>query len=189
MSTIQNNAKIVTTVGQRIAALNKHVTAKTVLNINGKPMKLSDVLAVYQASLDTRSALVVQRAALEKSLDARDAAETTRLDVDKGLKAWVTGTFGPTSQEALEFGFLPAKVGTKSADTKATAVEKSLATREARGTRGRRQRQQIKGTTVAPAAPADPAVTTPAATPAVVASSPAAPSTHGPSPSGVAGSH
>ncbi|HEY2512640.1 MAG TPA: hypothetical protein VGI39_17355, partial [Polyangiaceae bacterium] len=64
-----------------------------------------------------------------------------------------------------EFGFLPAKVGEKSAETKALAVQKSQATRDARGTKGKRQKEKIKGTIVVPAVPAEPAVSAPVATP------------------------
>ena len=166
MSIIQNNAKIVSTCGQRLIALKKFVKTKTAMTVSGKQMKLADLTAIYQAAIDTRTALVPQRAAFEESLAARDSAEVLRRATDKALKAWVVNEFGANSQEAQEFGFLPTKIGEASAATKATAVEKSLATRVARGTKGKRQREKIKGTIVAPAAPAVPAITAPAATPA-----------------------
>ena len=166
MSIIQNNANVVSTCNQRILALDKYVKASTRVAIDGEQMKLSEVVAVYQASLDTRSAVMTNRTVYEKSLDARDSAEVARLATDKGLKAWVTSQFGAASQAAQDFGFLPPKIGAKSAATKAKAVEKLLATRMARGTKGKRQKEKIKGTIVAPAAPADPAATTQAAAPA-----------------------
>jgi hypothetical protein len=169
MSTTQSNAKIVSTCGQRLAALKKYVKAKAAMTVGGQSMKLSDLVAAYQAAIDTRAALIPQRAAYDKALAARDSAETTRQATDKKLKAWVVNEFGADSTEAQEFGFLPPKVTEKSAETKATAVLKLRATREARGTRGKRQKEKIKGTIVAPAAPAEPAVTAPAATPAAVA--------------------
>jgi len=129
-------------------------------------MKPADLIANYQACIDTRAELVTQRAAFDKALAARDSAEVTRQAIDEGLKAWVTGAFGLNSAEAQEFGFAPRKLGTKSAATKATAAELSLATRRARGTRGKRQREKIKGTLPVPAAPAAPVTTTPAAPPA-----------------------
>ena len=91
-----------------------------------------------------------------------------RLATDKGLKAWVVSQFGADSQEAKEFGFLPAKSTPKSAATKAQAVAKSLATRQARHTMGRKQKKGIKGTVVAPAAPAVPATTVTVAPPAAI---------------------
>ncbi len=166
MSINQNNAKIVSTCGQRLEALTKFVKAKTAIKVSGKPMKLAELTAIYQAAIDTRTALVPQRAAFDKALDARDSAEELRQATDKLLKAWVVNEFGADSQEAQEFGFLPPKIRAKSAATKATAVEKVLATRKARHTMGKRQKADIKGTIVAPTAPADPAITTSVATPA-----------------------
>jgi len=169
MSINQNNAKIVSTCNQRIVALGKLVKAKTPMKINGQPMKLADLVGVYQACIDARSEVLSIRAAFDKALDARDGTEITRQATDKGLKAWVLNEFGPTSQEAQELGFLPPKIGAKSAATKAEAVEKLLATRKARLTMGKRQKEKIKGTIVAPTAPADPALTATAATPATTA--------------------
>jgi hypothetical protein len=188
MSIKQNNASIVATCNQRLKGLALYVKTKTVMPINGQLMKPADVIGAYQACIDTRSALVTHRAAFDKALDARDSAEQTRLASDKGLKAWVTGAFGANSQEAQEFGFLPPKIGAKSAATKAEAAELSLATREARGTRGRRQKEKIKGTITAPAAPAVPVITAPAATPAasVLTATNGAPNGASPS-NGVAG--
>lgn len=169
MSSNQNNAKIVATLNQRLAALKKFVTTKTQMPINGQLMKPSDVTAIYQDALDTRSAAETQRVAYEQALEARDRANTTRLATDEGLTAWVTAQFGARSQTASEFGFSPRKVGEKSAQTKATAVVKLRATREARMTMGKRQKANIKGTIPVPTAPAVPAITAPAATPAAVA--------------------
>lgn len=170
MSTNRNNAKIVATCGQRLLALKKHVKTKTTtIKTAGEQTKLADLLAIYQASIDTRNALVPSRAAFDKALAARDRAEVARLATDKKLKAWVVNEFGADSPEAQEFGFLPPKIGAKSVETKALAAEKLRATRVARGTMGKRQKEKIKGTVVAPAAPADPAVTVTAATPAAIA--------------------
>jgi hypothetical protein len=172
MSIEQNNAKIVSTCGQRLAALKKYVKAKTAVTVDGESMKPADLVAAYQAAVDTRAALIPQRASYKKALAARDSAEVTRQVIDKKLKVWVMNQFGATSQVAEEFGFLPTKVAEKSAETKANAVLKMRATRAARGTKGKRQKEKIKGTTTAPAEPADPAATAPAASPA--ASAPAA---------------
>jgi hypothetical protein len=169
MSVNQNNAKVIETCGQRLKALKKHVTAtKATMSIAGKPMKLADVIAVYQNAVDTRTALIEERASFDKALTARDDAEVSRLAMDAGLKSWVASQFGPSSLEAQEFGFVPRRVTAPSVETKALAAKKGKATRNARGTKGKRQKALIKGTVVAPAVPAEPAVTTPAAPPAAV---------------------
>jgi hypothetical protein len=188
MSIKLNNAEVVSTCTQRITALAQYVKAKTPMQVDGQLMKPADVTSIYQACIDTRSELAAQKAAYEKALEARDSAEVARIATDKGLKAWVAGAFGATSKEAQDFGFLPPKIGARTAATKATAVLKNLATREARGTRGKRQKEKIKGTIVAPAAPAVPANTAPAVIPAAsaTAATPVAP-TSAPSSNGVAG--
>jgi hypothetical protein len=190
MSINQNNAKVVATCTQRLAALAKYVRTKTAMTVDGKPYKLSDVTDIYQTCVDTRSALHVKRAEYDKALDARDSAEVERQAFDKGFKAWVMSQFGADSQEALEFGFAPAKVGVKTTETKLNAVKQSLATREARGTRGKRQKEKIKGTVRFPAVPAAPATIATAAPPA--ASAPASPNgsqSLAPSANGVPASH
>jgi hypothetical protein len=185
MSSNQNHAKIVATCNQRILALNKFVTAKTPMVINGQSMKPSDLIAVYQDTLDTRSTVETQRAAYEQALQARERANTARLAIDEGLKAWVANQFGPVTQTVSEFGFSPRKARAKSAQTKADAVVKLRATRKARNTMGKRQKAGIKGTVPTPTAPAEPAITAPAATaaasaPAVVTNAPtSAPVTNG----------
>jgi hypothetical protein len=190
MSIKQNNANAVSTCNQRLKALGQYVKAKTPMQINGQPMKLADVIGVYQTCIDTRSDLVTHRAAYEKALEARDSAEQTRQATDVGLKAWVISSFGAESQEAQEFGFLPPKIRARSAATKAQAVELALATRKARGTKGKRQKEEIKGTLTAPAAPAVPAITTPAAAPAASVTTATNGAPNGASSSnGVAGSH
>ena len=190
MSTERNNAKIVSTCGQRLAALNKFVKTKTAMTVGGDSMKLADLTAIYQAAIDTRTALVPQRAAFDKALAARDSADVARQATDKKLKVWVVNEFGADSQEAQEFGFAPTSPRDKSTETKFVAVQKMLATRTARGAKGKRQKESIKGTIVAPTAPAAPATTAPAASPAAsaLAATTVAP-TSAPASNGAATSH
>ena len=89
MSTTEKNAKIVSSCGQRLTALKKHVKAKAAMKVSGKQMKLANLIAIYQAAVDTRAALIPQRAAYDKALAARDGAEVSRKATDKALKVWV----------------------------------------------------------------------------------------------------
>jgi hypothetical protein len=154
MAIKQNNANVVTTCEQRLAALGKYVRTKTTMTVSGEQMKLSDLTAIYQTALDTRAALIPQRAAFKKALSAKNGAEVARRSTDRKLKAWVVNTFGAGSQEAEEFGFLPPKVPEKSAAVKAAAAEKSKATREAK------EGTTATQVTAAPTTPAAAAVTT-----------------------------
>jgi len=157
--TNRNNANIVDHSQQCILALKKHVDAKTVIAIDGEPHKLVDLLAIYQACLDTRAAVRAQHASYKSTLEERDKAEAKRRATDKGLRAWVVNTFGATSTEALEFGFAP-KSSAPTVATKMQAVLQSKATREARGTKGKKAKQNIKGVVAAPTAPEAPATQT-----------------------------
>src|ERR1700722_9510210 len=121
MPRINNNAVIVDTSTQRLAALKDNVPPKTEIVIDGKAYKPSVLIAIYQASLDTRATLIKSRAQVKVALAARGAAEANRTAIEPGLKSWVTGQFGAGSNVALEFGYGPRKAGTKSAETKATA--------------------------------------------------------------------
>jgi hypothetical protein len=98
---------------------------------------------------------------------------------------------GRPSLATHEFGFGPAKIGQKSAETKALAVEKLLATREARHTQGKKQKKDIKGTiaasTPAPNAPANAQPATPPVNVVVNTTAPAATNGNGAEPAATNG--
>lgn len=148
MSTIKNNAVIVDVCGRRIHALNKYVTPKTEIPIDGTSYKAADVIDVFQSSIDSRAEITAKRSELKAALSRRKEIEETRRSIDMGLKAWIAGKFGAGSQEAHEFGYPPRKASKKDAATKYHAVELSRATREARHTMGKKEREKIKGTVV-----------------------------------------
>jgi hypothetical protein len=109
--------------------------------------------ATYQAKVKVMRA---QAPALRKQLAA--------------FVAFVRATFGNQPDVLADFGLAPHKEpAPKTVETKATAVEKTLATRAARGTKGKKQKAAIHGTLPV----TEPAV---AATPAPTGTAPAAPS-------------
>jgi hypothetical protein len=114
------------------------------------------------------------------------------------IVAIVRGRYGKSSQILLQFGITPMQPQKKSAAAKSVAVQKALATREARGTRGRRQRLAIHGTLPSPepapaakpeaadsTAPASPMTAPAAPQPGAAATVP--PGARGPTGSGGAG--
>jgi hypothetical protein len=176
MSTSKANDSIVTILTNRVSAIQKYLKPeKATIPVAGKILGVATLLGLYQKSLEARAAVVAGRATYKGALSERDTAETSRLAADESLKAWVLARFGAGSTEATEFGFAPKRAPATTVETKALAVKKRQATREARGTMGKKQKLQIKGvvaTPTAPAAPASPppiAVNTPAAVPASVA--------------------
>jgi hypothetical protein len=81
-----------------------------------------------------RSDIQTERALAQKAQVLRTA-----------LKGIVTARFGAGAAAILQFGFALPKARTRSAETKAVAAVKSLATREARGTKGSVEKKKVKG--------------------------------------------
>jgi hypothetical protein len=162
MSTRPSNATVVDTCAKRINALEEQVgNSKGTIAMNGEDLKVSDVIAIYQGCLDTRTELAKSRAQVKSNLAAKTKAEQARVAADRALSAWVTTKFGAESQEALNFGFAPRRVATRTVETMAKAAAQAKATRNARHTMGKKQKKSIKGTVVAPTAPAAPATSVP----------------------------
>ena len=141
-----SNATVIDKCTQRLQALKSYVTPKAQIAINGVVHKATDVIEIYQRSLDTRAACSTKRAEMKAALSDRAAAEAQRREADRALKAYVVNQFGVSSQEAMNFGFPPPKTAARSVDSKALAVARAKATRKARHTMGRKQKEQIKGT-------------------------------------------
>ncbi len=170
-----------------IAALAK-LTPDANLPVGGQPTASKDLQTQLQAHVDTMNSLsdahakVAQLVAQEKS---QKAAVTPILS---GIRNYAAGQYGEKSPEFASFGFTPKKQGIRTVETKASAVEKQLATRVARHTMGKRQRAAIHGVPASPPAtgpvvspPATGPVVSPPATVAPIAASTAAP-TAAPSP-------
>jgi hypothetical protein len=166
----KSSTTVADTCTQRIQGLNAHVSPKTAISIGGKSMKLAQLVAIYQAVLDTRKALKSKRAEAKLALKAWQEAQAGEEGVDAGLKSWVDSTYGLNSQAAQDMGFGPRKVGAKTVETKQAAAKQAAATREARHTMGKKQKLKVKGIV--------PATTEPilAAAPSTAPALPAAPS-------------
>src|ERR1700687_1457504 len=140
-----NNATVIDTCTQRLFAMKTHVHGNPSIAIEGTPGTATDLVAIYQRSLDARAALAAKRSEVLAALTERDDAEAARRQADRALKPWVVHQFGPTSTQAYDFGFPPARVGVMTPDQAALAVLKREATRKARHTMGRKQRLLVRG--------------------------------------------
>jgi hypothetical protein len=154
-SPVRTESTIVTLCTKRIDAVHKYLTDNDHITIDGKPYTLTALATVFQLCLDTRKAVDAARAAFKIMLDDRKTADADRVQVDKGLRSFVFAKFGEKSEVALAFGYT-TKQGKKSAEVKAEAAKKSLATREARHTMGKKQKKHIKGETVSSSGSAQP---------------------------------
>jgi hypothetical protein len=136
---------VVAACTQRVAAIEKYLSAKDEVFVGGEAMKATDLTQVYQEALVKRAAAITAKGEYKSALAARDAAEAKRLAVDVALQPYVLQRFGANGTEAHDFGYAPKKVGEKSAVKKAKAVLLNKATRDARGTTSRKAKQEIKG--------------------------------------------
>jgi hypothetical protein len=162
-----NNASITDTCTQRLNALKTHLTQTgATIVVNGVQTTVADVIATYEACLDGRATLKTQRADVKATLGAIAAADSKRRAMDQALKAWVVTQYGADSKEAHDFGFPPPKAPVRTVKSKATALERSQATRKARHTLGSKQKEEVKGTMVVLVPPGNPATTVQPATPA-----------------------
>lgn len=151
-----------------VAALQN--LAVTELTLGGKAYSKADAIAVFQAYLDAASNTATTKKNQQNAIQTEDAAATAARTLRSLLRAFLQSRFGTKSPELTAFSFAPVKTVTKTAAVKAVAVEKSLATREARHTMGKNQKKAVKGVIPTPAAAvaAAPAAAHAAAAPAPV---------------------
>ncbi len=133
----------------RIQGLTQYATGNVTIGVKGTPYKPSVLIAIYQKCLDTRTALAAARAQETAAMEARRAADAARKTVDASVVAWAVETFGPTSPQALALGYVAPNPAKPTVETRAQAVTKARATREARGTAGKKQKAKITGSTAA----------------------------------------
>jgi hypothetical protein len=151
----QSQSKVVAKCTQRITALKTYAT-KGKISVHGTPTSEPQALAVYQACLDTRTTLTNLRGQVAVALAARIAADAAMKVLDAGVEAWVEATFGPTSQAAVDFGYAKKPVAKPTAEAKALAAQKAVATRNARGVSGKKKRAKVTAAAPVAAAAATP---------------------------------
>ena len=129
---------------ERLAALAKYTSPTDTVLVDGATYTQQEVVAAYQAPLDTRKAVTSARASTKGAIDKRKTADDERRKVDKGLKAWVVNTWGGKSPQAEEFGFATKTPAQPKAAVKAEAAAQAQRTKKARGILGRKARRAIK---------------------------------------------
>ncbi len=99
--------------------------------------------AYVAAAEKTKSAYQAWRASLQEE----QAIELSVRSLRSGVRGIAQARFGKDGAQVLQFGFVPFRPAERTAESKAAAVKRAKATREARGTRGRKQRLEITGET------------------------------------------
>jgi hypothetical protein len=160
MVTKINSNSTVARCTQRKLATEKYVPKSGAILVHSQQYTQQQVEDVFQACLDARQNLVNLRGQVAAALTARKQADATMNAFDAGLRDWVATTFGPTGQQAVDFGYTRKPPVKQKVDVKAEAKVKAEATRKVRGITGPKARKKITvstpATTVAAAAPVAP---------------------------------
>jgi hypothetical protein len=136
-----------------IAGVQQHQAQFASVSVDGQVLTSANIVALLQGRVDAVKAVENAEAALlaayKVERDGRVESSTFR----SALVRLIVGMFLSSPDTLAAFGLSAPKVGTKSVKTKAKAIAKSKATREARHTMGKNQKLEITGSPETPAAP------------------------------------
>jgi len=172
---------------QLLVGTNKHYpNASETLSVGGATYTVTALTQIFQAVVNNREAVSAARATTQAKVAAELAQAPSQNAVMAAFEKVVRGTFGTSADVLADFGLAPPKVpAPMTAEAKAVAAAKRVATRAARQTLGKNQKKKVKGAVTAtlvvtPSSGAAPSVT---ATPAVIPPA-APPATTGPAQAG-----
>ncbi len=126
-----------------IAGITQHITSPIL--VNGHTYTPDDLKAPVQAALTADQDLDAARRDFDAKVAARKEVMPPANRMIKVFKTWLLGSYGPTNPIVTELGFEAPKPRVTPVASKAAGIEKSKATRVARGTKGSRQKKNIHG--------------------------------------------
>ncbi len=152
-----NNNNVSILIQKLIAGVLKHFAGQT-LPLGSAQVKVDDLEKMFDTYLGQLGAAEAAHAAWIAAVKiARQNNATAIQPMLVNLRRYLEGVFGVDGSALTDFGLAPRKPVQRTVEEKAATVEKSLATRVARGTKGARQKAGIHGT-VASTAPSTAAV-------------------------------
>jgi hypothetical protein len=160
MSSAPSNANLQSRLTAAKAGVAKHFASATSVTLKNVAWKPADIETVFQAAIDAPKTVAAAKATWQKTVADGKASRSKALALLASLRDFLVATSGEVDLLG-DFGFAPAKTKKVPVKTKATAVDKTLATRALLGTMGKVQKKQAKA--AAKAAP-KPATTAPAPT-------------------------
>lgn len=149
---------------QNIAKGLRTACGKNSIPVNGKIVKAGALAAFFDESTEAEAEVTQSRARYLAAVEHQRETEAKVKPLIQPIKAFVQNMFGEQSEVSASFGFSPRKTAHVKVETRAQAVLKLRATREAHGTMGSRQKAAIHGDIETPA-PSEPVVTTPGPAP------------------------
>jgi hypothetical protein len=117
--------------------------------VDGVTMSCAEVVAQLEQHLTAEQQLLGLKTQLKAAQASIKGTRSKASATLKSVKTTAGGALGDTSQPYQQLGFPAAKSRKTTVAAKAFGIEKSHATREARGTKGPRQKASIHGTVAA----------------------------------------
>jgi hypothetical protein len=151
-----------------ITGVLKFFSSYAALTIGSTTMKPADIVKLLQDRIDTSKAVLAADAARTAAIKADRDKRAQTAGFVQSLRRTVVGMFTESPDTLATFGLHAPKAAKTTVATKAEAVAKNKATREARGTLGSKQKKNVKGTVPAAA----PAATSKASQPAAASTAP-----------------
>jgi len=132
---------------KRQKALKREYAGKTII-LDGKPYTGQRLVEMCGEIIDAEEGVEAANSAWREAVARRRALEALHEGAFQALHRYVQATHGKSSQAVADFGFKRSGKAVKSAESKAEAVAKLRATRQARHTMGKRQKESVVGTAV-----------------------------------------
>jgi hypothetical protein len=139
-----------------VAGIQKYFSTTASLVLAGTTYTPAQIIALLQAFATALQALIALHAELSSGVLSVRGQQKQINKILLALQTYVDNLFGGDPSKLADFGFKPKKVGVVSTSTRAEAVAKAKATREARHTMGKKQKAAITGESPAPAPTAAP---------------------------------
>jgi len=135
-----------TRVKQLILGTNKHYpNASATLQVGGATFTVSSLTQLMQDFVNTREAVEGSKAATKAKIEAERTQAPSQIAVINAFERIVRGSFGTSADALADFGLALPKARTPlTAEQKAVAAAKRLATRKARGTMGKQQKLPLR---------------------------------------------
>jgi hypothetical protein len=129
-----------------IAGTQKHTPTGSV-SFGNATYTVADLIALLSSVVAAMTALNVAQAGAKDALTALRAVMAKVGPVIQGYRRYLRTTYGSATQTLADYGLEPEKARRPlTTEERAAALQKSLATREMRGTKGRKQKAKVKAT-------------------------------------------
>lgn len=103
------------------------------------------LIAQFQGFISVTETTKSANQSWREAVQAERSALVVVAPVRQAVRSVIQGRYGASATQLAQFGFSPRKATVRKAATKAVAVMKMKATREARSTKGKVQKKDIKG--------------------------------------------